>query len=201
MMNRVLIDLPETIETPRLKLQMPKAGFGEKVHQAIVDGYDDYIRWLNWPSNIPTIESVEEDCRKHHAEFILRDCIRYIILEKITENVVGRCAFPPVQANWLIPQFGISYFIRKSQRKNGYATEAAHVMALLAFKNLNARKVEIYCDAENIASTNIPLRLNFKLEYTQKGSWLRPDGELSTLQTYSLFSLNDLPDLKVKWWV
>lgn len=45
-MNRILIDLPEIIETPRLKLQMPKAGFGEKLYQAIVDGYDDYVRWL-----------------------------------------------------------------------------------------------------------------------------------------------------------
>ena len=193
-MNRILIDLPEIIETPRLKLQMPEAGFGEKLHQAIADGYDDYVRWLNWPSNIPTIESVEEDCRKHHAEFVLRDFIRYIITDKATGNVVGRCAFPSFQANWSIPQFGISYFIRKGQRSNGYATEATHAMALLAFKNLNAKKVEIYCDAENIASTKIPLRLNFKLEYTQKGGWPRPDGELTTLQTYSLFSVNDLPE-------
>ena len=192
-MDRILIDLPETIETPRLKLQVPRAGFGGKVHQAIVDGYDDYIRWLNWPSAIPTIESVEEDCRKHHAEFILRDFIRYIITDKITDNVVGRCAFPSFQANWNIPQFGISYFIRKSQRSKGYATEAVCAMTQLAFEVLKARKVEIYCDAENIASTKIPLRLNFKLEYTQKGGWPRPDGELTTLQAYSLFSANDLP--------
>jgi hypothetical protein len=45
--NRILIDLPEVIETPRLKLQIPRAGLGEKIHQAIIDGYDDYIRWLN----------------------------------------------------------------------------------------------------------------------------------------------------------
>ena len=198
-MNRILIDLPEAIETSRLILQMPKADFGEKLHPAIVDGYDDYIKWLNWPSNVPTIESVEEDCRKHHAEFILRDFIRYIITDKITNSVVGRCAFPSFQANWNIPQFGISYFIRKSQRKKGYASEAVHAMALLAFEKLKARKVEIFCDAENIASTKIPLTLNFNLEYTQKGGWPRSDGELATLQTYSLFSAEDLPSLEVRW--
>lgn len=105
-----------------------------------------------WPSNVPTVESVEEDCRKHHAEFILRDFIRYIIADKATDNVLGRCAFPPFQSNWSIPQFGISYFIRKNQRLNGYATEATHAMTLIAFKILNARKVEIYCDTENLAS-------------------------------------------------
>ncbi len=198
-MNRILIDLPETIETPRLKLQMPKAGFGQLLHQAILDGYDAYVMRLNWPSTLPTVESVEEDCRKHHAEFLLRDCIRYIIIDKATSNVVGRCAFLPIQANWLIPQFGISYFIRKSQRSNGYATEATHAMALLAFKNLKARKLEIYCEAENIASAKVPLKLNFKLEYTQKGGWPRADGELATLQTYSLFSIDDLPAVEIKW--
>ena len=198
-MNSLLIDLPEVIETPRLKLQMPKAGFGEVVHQAIVDGYEDYITWLAWPSQIPTVESVEEDCRNHHAAFILREFIRYLIIEKETNNVVGRCAFPPFQSNWQIPQFGISYLIRKSQRGKGFATEAAHAMALLAFKIMNARKIEISCDAENVASTKIPIRLNFELEYTQKGGWPRLDGKLAQVQTYSIFSADDLPKLDIKW--
>jgi ribosomal-protein-serine acetyltransferase len=193
------LGLTSVIETPRLRLQIPKAGLGEKVHQAIVDGYEDCVRWLGWPPLIPMVESFEEDCRKQHAEFILRDLIRYIIFDKATDSVIGRCAFLPIQAHWLIPQFGISYFIRKSQRSKGYATEAAHAMALLAFKALKARKVEIFCDAENTASIKVPLKLNFKLEYTQKGGWLRQDGELSILQTYSLFSADELPEMEVRW--
>ncbi len=93
-MNKILIDLPEIIETPRLKLQMPKAGFGEKLHEAICDGYEDYVKWLNWSATPPTKEVVEEDCRKHMAEFILRDFIRYLIIDKATGDIIGRCAFP-----------------------------------------------------------------------------------------------------------
>ena len=198
-MNRILINLPEVVETSRLKLQMPKAGFGQEVYDAINDGYEDYVKWLNWPSIPPTLESVEEECRKLHAEFILRDLIKYLIINKETKQVVGRCAFQPILANWEIPQFGISYFIRKSQRSNGYASEAAHAMAVIAFKILKAKKVEIYCDAENIASTKVPLKLGFKLEYTQKGGWPRQDGNLAILQAYSIFSEKYLPKLKVEW--
>jgi RimJ/RimL family protein N-acetyltransferase len=198
-MNPILIDIPEVIVTPRLKLQMPKAGFGEAVQQAIADGYEDYMRWLSWPAGIPTAEAVEIDCRKHQAEFILRDFIRYVVIEKESGQVVGRCGFPPFQANWKIPQFGISYFIRKSQRSKGYATEASHGLAMLAFNVLKAKKVEIYCDLENIASTKIPLNLNFKLEYSQRGGWPRPDGELAHLHTYSCFSVEDLPQRDIKW--
>ncbi len=193
-MNKILINVPELIETPRLTLQMPMAGFGEKVHAAIVDGYDDYIRWLSWPASLPTVEEAEEDCRKHHAEFILRDWIRYLIVDKTSGEVLGRCGFPPFQSNWAIPQFSISYFIRKSQRAKGYATETTHAMTLLAFNILNARKVEIRCEAENVASTMVPQKLNFALEYTQKGGWPRPDGELAELKTFSMFSVEDLPN-------
>lgn len=198
-MTPLLLDLPEKIETPRLLLHMPQAGLGERLHQAIADGYEDYIKWLNWTPPIPTIQSVEEDCRKHHAEFILRDFIRYIIVEKSTDQVVGRCAFPSFQANWIIPQFGVSYFIRRSQRMKGYGTEATHAMTLLAFRVLKARKVEIYCDAENVASCRIPEKLNFQLEYTQRGGWPRSDGQLAELKTYALFMEEPLPSIELSW--
>ena len=198
-MNKILINLPELIETPHLKLQMPKAGFGDKLHQAISDGYEDYIKWLNWPKVIPTAEMLEEECRKHHADFILREFIRYLIIEKETDEVIGKCGFPPCQANWIIPQFAISYFIRKSKRSKGYGAESTHAMSLLAFRVLQAKKVEISCDAENIASTKIPLKLGFKLEYSQRGGWPRCDGQLAELQTYSMFSEKDLPNLEIAW--
>jgi RimJ/RimL family protein N-acetyltransferase len=198
-MDRLLINLPEVIDTPQFTLQMPKANFGERLHQAIMDGYEDYTKWLNWPTMPPTVEAVEIECRRHHAEFILRDFIRYLIIDKQTNAVIGRCAFPSFQANWVIPQFGISYFIRKSQRSNGHATTAVHAMSILAFRLLKAKKLEIYCDFENVASTKIPLKLGFKLEYTQKGGWPRQDGKLAELQTYSLFYEKDLPHLPVNW--
>lgn len=191
-MSRLLIDLPEVIETSRLRLQAPSAGMGEKVHQAIMDEYEDYVKWLMWPSTPPTVDQIEEECRRNRAEFILRDLIRYIIFDKETQQVLGRCAFTPTQANWMIPQFGISYFIRKSQRLKGYCTESVHAMTVLAFRSLKSKKVEIYCDSNNLASIKIPLKLGFKLEYTQKGGWLRANGELAELQTYSLFSEKDL---------
>jgi ribosomal-protein-serine acetyltransferase len=198
-MNRILIDLPQVIETPRLKLHMPCSGFGAKLHEAMLDGYKENIKWLNWPSICPNAAAIEEDTRKHHAEFILRDNIRYIIIDKASDSVIGRCAFPAHQANWLIPQFGISYFIRQNMRSCGYASEAALAMTRLAFRILNAKKVEIYCDADNIASNKIPIKIGFKLEYTQKGGWPRADGELAQLQTYSIFSEDELPDLNIIW--
>lgn len=194
-MNKLLVNLPEKISMDRLSLVMPQAGYGEALYQAIMDGYEDYIQWLNWPAKPPTLEEVEIDCRKHHADFILRECIRYLIIDNKTQDIVGRCAFPPHQVNWQIPQFGVSYFIRRSQRGKGFATDAAHMLTRIAFRYLHAKKVEIFCDAENIVSTKIPLALGFTLEYVQRGGWPRKDGQLAELQTYSVFSEDALPPL------
>lgn len=191
-MERILIDLPEIIETRKLKLQIPQAGFGKELHAAMLDGYEACIKYLNWSKTKPTEQEVEKTCRTQHAQFILRDNISYIIIEKTSNKIVGKCALPSILAKWEIPQFGISYFIRESAAGNGYATEAAREMAMIAFRNLGAKKVEIYCDVENVASNRIPLKLGFELEYTQTGGWPRPDGKLTNLQTYSIFSENEL---------
>ena len=198
-MNEILADIPKIIETQRLKLERPRAGLGEELHAAIIDGYDDYIKWLCWPKDKPTIQDVELDCRKHHAEFILRSCIRYIITDKQTNLVVGRCAYPPVQAKWYVPQFGISYFIRKTQRSKGFATESSCALAISAFRFLKAKKVEIHCDVKNKDSIKIPTKLNFELEFTQKGSWPSTDEKLATTNTYSIFSEQDLPKLDINF--
>lgn len=190
-MKKILLDLPEQVESERLILQMPTAGFGVKLLAAVEDGFEDYVRWLNWPTILPTAEELEIDCRKHHAEFILRKGIRYLIIEKHTHEVIGRCAFPSLQAHWVIPKFGISYFIRRSARQQGYASEAVKEMIKIGFEYLKARKLEIFCDDENLESKKIPEKLGFKLEYSQRGGWPRIDGRLALLHTYSLFSEQD----------
>ena len=184
----ILFDLPEVVETPLVRLQMPRAGYGELLHKVMIDGYDDCVKWLNWPVTPSTPAMVEEECRRHHAEFILRKSIRYLIIENSSNQVIGRCAFPSLKTNWQIPQFSIAYFIGMLHCAKGYATQATYAMTLLAFRVLKARKIEIFCDADNVASIRIPLKLGFELEYTQCGTWPRYDNNLAVLNTYSLFA-------------
>ena len=198
-MKPILIDIPEVITTPRLILQMPKAHMGQGLYEAMLDGYEDYVEKLSWDPTPPTAEEIEIHCRKHHAEFILRGFIRYIIIEKSSNLVIGRCALPPNQINWKVPQFEIAYFVRRSMRGKGYASEAAHALTLMAFEILKAKKVEIYADADNLPSSGVAKNLNFKLEYKQRGGWPRPDGQLAHLETYSMFTPNDLPELEIEW--
>jgi RimJ/RimL family protein N-acetyltransferase len=200
MESLLLLDIPEQILTPRLILRVPSPGDGPPLYEAIRDGYDDFVKWMNWPAELPSPTSVEADCRKHRAQFILREDIRFLIIHKETHEIMGRCGYPPFQSNWKIPLFGISYFLARRFRGQGYAQEAAIALSRYAFEVLKTRKVQIQVDPENVASLKIPQNLGFILEAQQKGCWPRKDKkELADLWTYALFDSAALPFLEVKW--
>ena len=92
---------------------------------------------------------VEAGCHQHHAEFILKDTIRYLIIYKKTNQIIGLCAFPPTQAHRYIPQYGISYFIQRHYRGQNYATEWSHASTTLGLKVLHVQKIEIFIEVEN----------------------------------------------------
>jgi RimJ/RimL family protein N-acetyltransferase len=200
MLNKLLLDIPNQIITPRLILRPPKAGDGAGIHKAIEDGYEDVIKWLNQPTEVPNIEYYEIEARKQHAEWILRGDMRFLIIDKVTQTIMGRTSYPPHLSNWDIPYFGISYMLAKTHQCKGYVTESVNAMIRFAFAFLNARKIEIKCDSENIKSVRVPERLGLKLEATQRGNWPRKDKEeLAEIRTYAIFSADELLPLEVSY--
>jgi len=45
----------------------------------------------------------------------------------------------------------------------------------------------------------VPEKLNFELEFTQRGGWPRADAKLCELRTYALFDEAKLPEARVTW--
>ena len=196
----VLFDLPVPITTPRLVLRPPQAGDGEQVHQAILDGYDDKIKWLSWSKTPPTVEEVERESRIQSANWIMREDLRFVCIRRDTDQIIGRLGFPAYQCLWQIPLISISYFIAGSQQNQGYGTEAVNALTRYAFDHIGARKVSIQCDTDKVASYLVPEKLNFAVEAKQKGTCPRPDKkELAEGATYSLFSKDPLPPLQFSW--
>ena len=70
--------------------------------------------------------------------------------------------------DWSIPRFEIGYWVRTSLAGHGYATEAARRIADFAFSDLQAERVEIWCDAANERSAAVARRAGFELEATMR---------------------------------
>ena len=198
MKHPMLIDIPTRIETPRLVLRHPKAGDGDMIYEMLQDGYEDYVTWLNWPAQIPNQDDIEREARLHHARWILREDMRFLMIDKKTGGLLGRLGIPSAISAWDVPMFGISYICRKSSRGNGYTTEAAHALTKLAFSYMGAKKVQIICDVLNQKSINVPKRLGFIHESTNKGIFTSTQG-VGEFYTYACFDPEVLPPLDIRF--
>lgn len=138
MINPVLLDIPDELETERLLIRVPRAGDGPAVNAAVLDSLETLRPWMLWAHNPPTIEQSEAHCREARANFVARTRITLRLYLKGTETVIGSSGF--VRLDWSVPKFEISYWIGKRYEGHGYATEAerlkgTHVNMLIGCSN------------------------------------------------------------------
>jgi len=75
-----------------------------------------------------------------------------------------------------VRSFEISYWLRTSATRQGYATEAVRLLVDVAYDQLQARRIALTCDQHNIASRRVAEHAGFVLEGTLRSSVLGSDG-------------------------
>ena len=182
-MNPILLDFPDYFETERLFIRARKPGDGKEINTAIVETFEDLRLWMPWADHIPPLEETEEYARRAAADFITRKVLDFSIFLKDSNQFVGSIGLP--RLDWRIPKFEIGYWIRKSQQSNGYAFEAAEGMTKFTFETLNAKRVEIRCDPNNVKSTRIAHKLCFDLEGVLRNDYISPSGHVRDTVVYA----------------
>ena len=66
--------------------------------------------------------------------------------------------------DWSVPKFEIGYWIDSRYSGKGYMTEAVKRIVQFAFEDLQANRLEICCDSNNLKSKRIPERIGFNFE-------------------------------------
>ncbi len=189
-MNPILLDFPSQFESERLIIRAPRPGDGKAVYEAVTMSIDELKQWLPFAQNEQTPEQTEINMREAHIRFLKREDLRLLIFHKETGQLVGSTGLH--RMDWEIPKFEIGYWIATRFSGNGYMTEAIARLTEFAFTELNAKRVEIRCDAANLKSRAIPERLNFELEGTLRNDDLSVDGkELSDTCVYAKVWKND----------
>ncbi|OLZ12011.1 GNAT family N-acetyltransferase [Sulfobacillus thermosulfidooxidans] len=161
-MNPILLDFPHEFETERLVIRCPLPGDGTMVYEAMVESHAEVRKWMPWAINLPVVEEVEENVRRAHINFILREDLRLHLFLKASGRFVGSTGLHRI--NWDVRRFEIGYWIRTAESGRGLATEAVHGLVRWASEYLNARRLEIRCDARNLRSRKVAERAGFHLE-------------------------------------
>ncbi len=182
MKDPILLDFPDSFDTERLTIRSPMPGDGAELQVAISESIDDLRPWLPWAKEIPTVEEEEIAVRKGRIRFLAREDLWLLLFLKGTHTLVGGSGLH--RMDWDVPRFDIGYFVRSRFAGQGYITEAVRAITHFAFGTLNARRVEIRCDARNERSIRVAERAGFELEATLRNHVADEDGGLSDTLIY-----------------
>ena len=116
----LLIDVPMPIETPRLRLEATRGGFGGQLFEAVNASLDVLAPWMSWIHNPEdmTIESRESWLRAAEADFIARKKLFMMVFEKDTGNYIGNTGYHDIE--WDIPSLSIGYWVRGDYHRRGF---------------------------------------------------------------------------------
>jgi ribosomal-protein-serine acetyltransferase len=178
----LLLDIPESLETPRLVFRIPRAGDGPMVRASVQESLNELKQWMPWAKDDYGDRDGEEWCRRSMADFINRIQVSFILLTHAGEHLgnVGLFAF-----DWDVPKCETGYWLRTKFVGQGYMTEAVNHLTAMAFQTLGAARVQIHADEFNQRSWRVAERCGFTFEGTFRNEYRYPDGRLRNTRVYS----------------
>jgi RimJ/RimL family protein N-acetyltransferase len=181
----LLRTFPDTFETERLLIRAPRPGDGAELYAAVIESLPELLPWMAWAREPQTPESAEANVRQAQADFLLRRDLRLqLYLRSDPRTMVGSSGLHRI--DWDVPRFEIGYWLRTRFAGRGYATEAARGVALFAFRELGAQRIEIWCDARNAPSAAVAQRLGFHQDAVLRDHARGTDGSLVTNRVFGL---------------
>ena len=132
-------------------------------------------QWMEWaPPGPEELDVVRDRLAKRHEDFVQGRDFLYLILDPAEQIVLGSTGLHPQAEPGALE---IGYWIRTDQTGRGLATGAARVLTRTAFELVGARRVEIRCDPQNLASSAVPRRLGYGLRDVMSQNAMSPQGE------------------------
>ena len=182
-LQALLLDIPETVETSRLSLRATRAGDGAHTNAALEESRAQLSTWMPWARDTLSLEASEHHCRAMQARWHAREELDFCFLRRGDGMLVGKGGLHTI--DWSVPKFEIGYWIRSSCINQGFATEATLALVDLARTKLAARRLEIACDARNAASRRVATKCGFELEGVHRHNRRDTAGELADSCMYA----------------
>ena len=158
-----LLNLPLRLEGEKVFLRPYAPGDGERFFAALEEDRTDLDRWMAWPaSQHRTADEAESYVRNMAGKWLTRDALIMGIFSKDEQTLYGGTGFHGF--DWKVPSLEIGWFLRKSARGQGIATEAIRLCCELAFEHIGANRVWGTIDVLNEASWRAAERAGFTRE-------------------------------------
>lgn len=191
-----LIPVPGEIRSERLLLRPLQERDAGQILAAIEESREHLAPWLSWPPNIQTLDDARDLCIRWATRWTSRTDLGYGIFSPTDGRFLGAIGLH--DPNWPLRSFEIGYWLRTSAVGAGSVTEAVQLQVIMAFEVLDARRVEIRCDPNNLSSRRVPERLGIPLEGHLRNAWLAPLGNVRDTLVFAA-TPQEYPALKAQW--
>ncbi len=182
-MNPILLDIPSELTTERLLLRTPRAGDGEIIFPVVRESLAELKPWMPWATDDYNQAGAEEWARRSASQFLSREQLQFRIFLRDGDMYLGNVG--AFKFNWDVPCCEIGYWLRTSHTRQGYMTEAVMGLNQMLRDFLKMNRLEIRCDARNIASRRVAERSGYTLEGILRNDSLAVDG---TVRDTCIFS-------------
>ncbi|MBI5667891.1 MAG: GNAT family N-acetyltransferase [Chloroflexi bacterium] len=188
-MHKMLIDLPDQLETERLILRPYRAGDGAAYYEVCQRNKDHLLPYEagNPALSVNTPAQAEILMRNFAADWAARNAFFWGAWDKTSEAFTAQIYAGPV--DWELPEFEIGYFVDRDHEGQGYVTEAVRAVLAWLFEGMGTHRVRLACNEMNVRSWRVAERCGFvregHLRQTRK-LVLRADGSYSGDYLYGL---------------
>jgi RimJ/RimL family protein N-acetyltransferase len=180
----LLRDLPPCFATPRLQARALQPGDGPALYEAVAESRVQVYPFLRLGLDVIVPADAEALCREAWAAFQRREQFRFGLWTAPDSRLVGMISLH--YGDWSVPRFEVGCWVRASQARRGYATEAARGIIDYGFVELGLARLEIRFDHRNAASQRLAERLGFTPEARLRAHHRALDGVLVDEVVYGL---------------
>ncbi len=177
--------LPESFESERLILRVPRAGDGAQLFEAINESHERLKPWFPWAQELSRLEERELWVRQSYSKYLLNEDMPLGLYLKVDGKLIGGSGLH--YRGLHIPAFEIGYWIRTEYEGKGYISEAVRAITRFAFDVAKANRVFIRCDMDNLRSQSVAKRAGYQFEGRMRNYERKADsGELTDMLFFGM---------------
>ncbi|OJX40743.1 MAG: hypothetical protein BGO78_06340 [Chloroflexi bacterium 44-23] len=177
--------LPESFESLRLLIRVPRPGDGIMLFEAINESHERLKAWFPWAQELTGLDERELFVRQCYCKYLLNEDMPLALFLKETGVLVGGSGLHYRDSH--VPSFEIGYWLRSGYEGKGLMSEAVQAITCFAFEVAGANRVYIRCDMDNLRSQAVALRAGYVYEGRMRNSERKADsGDLTDMLFYGM---------------
>jgi ribosomal-protein-serine acetyltransferase len=149
-----MLAIPDSItDGGRIALAPVEASQTKELYDAIAESRAEVSPWMEWLQPDYSIADTEQWITHSRKAWETDSMFSFTIIENRTGQILGGCSIvvdKPMHRNGFM-----GYWIRTSRTKQGFACEAAALLAQFGFAQLGLIRIEIIVAAANAASQRV----------------------------------------------